>query len=756
MSSKKAKQKLFDEVNEDSSDSSSSSDDSSSSSSDSSVEKLTVNKSYAKEYQSRKQKEELKNVQQRDGNLSSDESSSEEEDEDGQLMTPSVDLQFLKTIKALRNKEVSIYDPKTQFFEEGDDHESEKGPKKKEKPKRFKDVLREQILEKMDDEGNAASDGEEESTPQMSKLSYNEQQDELRKAFLKDSTMASDDDSKDGDDWMMVKKKAGSSAKGGNEEVEKQVLHELKAMEKSITDGKKSKDFVDPRGEVEDGERFLLDFIKNKKWIDKSHDDDKDDESEGNGKEDNDSEDASLGEIDKADNFEANYNFRFEQAAAETTSGAAFSVQAYARGQTMNTLRRKDETRRDKRLARNERKTSERKVKEEQLKRLKNAKRQEMNEKLAKVKTVLGEVEGDKVVDEVAIMKMLEGDYDPEKFEQAMQAAYGDDFYEKQDGEWKNDMDVRESLKTDEDGHALVGQDDVDGGLYDNYEEDHEEEEDYDEAQGDDGDGMEEDDADEEFLGGDEEQDTELEKKIKAKMQDELYKLDYEDVIAGMPTRFKYRQVERNSYGLTTEEILFARDTTLKQFVSLKKMAPYSEESEYNVNSKKRRRFREMLKQEMLEEETAANPPREDSAVNEEEGEADNNEPKKKRRRLKKGRKNDKDDSNSNDQKNEIFEIKKENSAESAEAAEAVIVEGDEEGNSKRRRKKKGKKGLTVDSRDEETANSEDNSRMEVITADSTALAKKSQESTTKSSKMRKKKTKVAGVSASRLASYGL
>jgi hypothetical protein len=89
--------------------------------------------------------------------------------------------------------------------------------------------------------------------------------------------------------------------------------------------------------------------------------------------------------------------------------------------------------------------------------------------KLSQVKTVLGAVE-EEVVGEVAIMKMLEGDYDPEKLEKAMKSAYGDDFYEKEDSEWKTDLDVRQSLKEDVDGEAVISQDDISGGMYDTYE----------------------------------------------------------------------------------------------------------------------------------------------------------------------------------------------------------------------------------------------------------------------------------------------
>jgi len=743
-------------------------------------DKIQINKRYAHEFTSRKQKEELRRVRFEQGGGSDDGSSSSEEEDDGAaLLTPQLDVNILKTIRAVRTKDKSIYDPQVRFFDDGDvdegtSDEEDSGNKKSKssKPKRYKDVVREQVLEEMEKDDDAEDNDEDDDADptsfsddnhRMSRLAYDTQQQEFRKAFLDSTKIDSDSDDDDGDDEVLVKRKKGGT-KADDDKMQKELLEEIERIKATVKTDDDNHKLVDPRGEVEDGETFLLDYFKNRPWMEKA-DESSDEDSYSDedrklsaataatktGGGDDADDDASLQELEEADDFEAQYNFRFEQAVAATaTSGAEHSLRAYAR--TMDTtLRRKDESRAEKRHARKERKAAERQAKEERLKRLKNAKRQELEEKLLQVKSVLGEVEGrGQAVDEAAIMKLMEGDFDPEKFEELMKETYNDDFYEQEDEVWKNDAAVRESLKLDEDGNLLVGGDDEDGGLYDNLEEDdmagetceegEEEEEwpdEYEEAN------YEE--EDEKHLP----EESELERKLKAKVEDELYKLDYEDIVAGMPTRFKYRQVEPNSYGLSTEEILFARDSTLKQFVSLKKMAPYVEQ-EHFVGSKKRRRFRDMLKHDLEEElgniPVASEDKDEHQNPEDEEEAASVEKKKKKRRRLKKGSKN-KESSSGQD----ISTERVEQACDDDENAPSV----DPEPKPKRKRRKKSKSlanTIVVDEPAKKEGEAGSGSAVEQV-ADSSTKKKHHEK---KKHKKAKRKKKVEGVTESRLASYGL
>jgi len=96
-------------------------------------------------------------------------------------------------------------------------------------------------------------------------------------------------------------------------------MEEIKALADSNSNDNDndSDEFADPKGEVKDGDKFLLDFITNKRWVDPDQDEyrsDSDDdgpsrpriidgEDDGDGNDDAYDSDASLKEVDRTDAF---------------------------------------------------------------------------------------------------------------------------------------------------------------------------------------------------------------------------------------------------------------------------------------------------------------------------------------------------------------------------------------------------------------------------------------------------------------------
>jgi hypothetical protein len=58
---------------------------------------------------------------------------------------------------------------------------------------------------------------------------------------------------------------------------------------------------------------------------------------------------------------------------------------------------------------------------------------------------------------------------------------------------------------------------------------------------------------------------------------DDYYKMEFEDIIGGgtIKTRFNYRKVESEDFGLTEDEILLLEEKQLNRLVSLKNYRPY-------------------------------------------------------------------------------------------------------------------------------------------------------------------------------------
>ncbi|XP_019252950.1 PREDICTED: protein KRI1 homolog [Nicotiana attenuata] len=204
----------------------------------------------------------------------------------------------------------------------------------------------------------------------------------------------------------------------------------------------------------------------------------------------------------------------------------------------------------------------------EELKRLKNLKKKEMREKLEKIKKTAGIGE-----DEVCLFDVddLEEEFDPDDHDRKMNKGFDEPYYE------ANDMDPEFGSDKDEDGAELEKPefDKEDELLRYNV----------DKPRGDDDDVAEEGKR------------TKKKRKrpstgmkiVKEQLMEEYYKLDYEDTIGDLKTRFKYRPVKAKRFGLTPEEMLTIED---------KELAPYREK-EWKVPLCKTHQVKKTLKGEI-------------------------------------------------------------------------------------------------------------------------------------------------------------
>eukprot|EP01137_Pigoraptor_chileana_P001868 Opistho-2@40035 len=429
---------------------------------------LTVNKKFADHYERRKEKEELTRLKDR-YEVSEDESTSEEEDEEADMLTPKVEEQIFRTIALLKNRDPRIYDPNFKLFgaEKEAAGETAVTKPKKEKPMFLKDYERQRLLEK----GAMAfvSDDEDEDNGPARKrkdptLSYTDEQASLKQKFLAGFNSDEEGDAlSDGEGGagaaaaagglLKLRKKTDEEKTKEEEDYRKWLRGEGAAKDKALVSEMESlrRYWTDPN--LDKNEKFLRDYVLNKGWADAdsgrvpTYGD-----VVGGEEAVSDTEDEVA--VEESEMFERQYNFRFEEPGAD-------QVMSYPRT-IDDSVRRKDDKRREKRLERAARKKDEKEQKAQELKRLKSLKQREILEKLKTITEISGHNvladEGLEVTNE-ALEKFggidLEGDFDPEEHDRKMRELFNDDYYE-QGGDDDESFDPRlDDSKLSE----LVGED---------------------------------------------------------------------------------------------------------------------------------------------------------------------------------------------------------------------------------------------------------------------------------------------------------
>lgn len=578
------------------------------------MEDFKINEDFAKKYNKYREKEELQKLKSRYGDATSDSESSESEDENAEALTPGLERDFLRTLAYLKNKDPAIYDKSKKFYEEHESDDSSGSNVEKEKsskPMYLKDFERKVILE---NEGKFVEDDEEykkKREERETSPSYQEEQLKL-KEDIKHAINLSDDKDED----LLVKRNKSKNEKEKEEEDFRKwlktpegqmTLESENKSDKKIAEMKTVVNEVKPLKEywtnpkLDDGEKFLRDYILERKYLDPNADGKTPtyDEIVGAESDDefmSDTEEESFEK--KSENFERKYNFRYEEQDQEF-------IKSYPR--TIGTsVRRREDVRKKKRDEKKKKDEEKKRKKQEELKQLKLLKKKEILDKIQKLQEATGNKDLKfKETD-------LEIDFNPEDHDKRMQEIfdnYDDDYTV--DEEKPVFSDIEEEM--------------------DDYEKywDENDEEYYDE-----GDGNYPDCEDPEFVMDCDYDPAEHQRKKEQKKNrnnpmkesssaddkkkkksafydsvskpkpkfdpneksfekylDEYYALDYEDLIGDLPCRFKYRQVIPNDFGLSTDEILTATDRELNSWCSLKRTVQYrkDEDEQYDVKKYKKK-----------------------------------------------------------------------------------------------------------------------------------------------------------------------
>eukprot|EP01060_Flectonema_neradi_P013322 TRINITY_DN20088_c0_g1_i1.p1 TRINITY_DN20088_c0_g1~~TRINITY_DN20088_c0_g1_i1.p1 ORF type:complete len:697 (+),score=223.09 TRINITY_DN20088_c0_g1_i1:56-2092(+) len=502
---------------------------------------LKVNDEFAKEYEKKKQFNQMQSLR---ANFDDDDSSEDtEEDEDGNLLNPERDLKIHEALTKLRSgdKEAAsklITDVNTEVK----DHLSTilKGDMNFKDKYTMKDYMRDKLLEK-GARGAAYLEEDEEKMYEQNKP----QPTASEEASAKAAFLAAVNDEEDGFELKKTEKRVVGDAAPYDPHKEQRVNDQLAALFAN----------VDPNDEKE---TFLKNFFTQHGWqtTQDSNTDPTHDEIE-----------EVLDNADREEAFEAEQKL-FEQEYEKRKyrhEEEDTEIKSHPRSHMIEGSLRDTSSRKSARDRKKEREEQAKLKRDEELKRLKFLKRKEMDEKLSKIQEISG-----KNPEELFSLADLDEDFNPDDWDKQMAKMFNDDFYDEDDENF-NPADMLEGLSDNDDdtapNPANLSPEDL---LRMDPDEDEEP---------DDTPKMSKKEIKKELESRKRALLKSKEQEVEADMEN-YYKLDYEDVIDGQKVRFKYRSVPGERFGMTDEEILKFDDRSLNAIAPLRFYAPYKTKSD--------------------------------------------------------------------------------------------------------------------------------------------------------------------------------
>ncbi|RKF57726.1 Protein kri1 [Erysiphe neolycopersici] len=518
---------------------------------------LTVNENFAKKYEYNKKREERQKLEEKlnkNGTSfnktygdkydeDSESSNDEEEDDVGLLATETLDAEISATLQAIRSKDPVVYDENFSFYKHSEENQIDtvENEIKKSKPMYLRDYHRENLLK----EKNHEEDEDKNPAPQT----FAKKQEELQKSIIKEIHDTGNVDSENDDGVFLVpKSKPESKSKSGTS-------HESAAEQ-----------VVDIAIAEKDPEKFLSNFLAARAWIpnDQSRFQplESDDESEE----------------ERAEKFESAYNLRFED-----PTGSNEALKSYSRKIVASKSVRREEKKSRKRQRDNlrEKRELERKQLEEERIRLKRLKAEEVEDRVKMIKKAAG-IHG-KSLSQDEIFRFLDDAWDNEKWTDEMSKLFGDEYYAIDEVDSENNTGSKEE---EEDHHKKKVKkpkwdDDIE---IDDILPDFQPEVAYKRQSK-----LSEPNMDleitEDERNGSTKQDV-IQAKKSEKKTAKLERKRIEELVENhldvsllanskQLGRFHYRETSPVSFGLTPQDILMAPDTSLNQFVGLKKLASF-------------------------------------------------------------------------------------------------------------------------------------------------------------------------------------